>query len=76
MPKQDLSTCPVTQHQFVITKWEVKTSERRIVRDDDTVEAETKRSPMELLNSRRRNPQASKTRGSCGTPYFGNAECG
>jgi hypothetical protein len=41
MPKQDLSTCPATQHQFVITNWEVKTSERRIARNDDTVEAET-----------------------------------
>ena len=41
MPKQDLSTCPDNQHQFVINKWEVKTAERRKALDDDTVEAET-----------------------------------
>ena len=41
MPKQDLPTCPNTEHQFAMTKWEVKTAERRIALNDGTVEAET-----------------------------------
>ena len=35
------ATCTDTEHHYMITKWEVKTAERRIVPDVNAVEAET-----------------------------------